>query len=549
MPTLAENRKIRSAYIILLFVFSAIFFRSYHEYLLADFPPDKRLQTATALNFSNGKGISVAYASGEDLTKVKYEQVGLWPPGFPVTLSAIMGLGLSFWQASFILEVIAIVVLFFSLYGIFRLMEKEVLSWIPICFILYQAFTIGMYKVSFTNDLVSLSFSVCALYLLLKISQGDRRHWLFFLFGIISFMPSFYRFSFYPVSLLFPFLLVLYAVFIDKKHLIAGLLAFSITASLVGLQLFYQSTLPTGLSYLDEYHPEAFSRPYWDNLGMFVDLPVEMLTNKYLFKRSLDQIHPALYLLVSSFARVVFVLAVLGLCIKLMRDVKQCGKSFFLLPKNQFLISGLLVCFVVICFLSLLSLRYPHESAHWMPANKWTYVAEARYFNLPLLLLPLLLLIGFQDLFKIKWVKFTTTGIAAAFFTFSLLVNVYYIFKYSGNDFKENASIYYHYHQDIEDYLKGRQSSSGNEAMLFAPADDSGGFSIYASLLQIPLLRINDFEGGIEAQGPVCILLALNESQSQETKESLQNIITKHQLQPVKEFPDLQLKMYELCIP
>ena len=140
-------------------------------------------------------------------------------------------------------------------------------------------------------------------------------------------------------------------------------------------------------------------------------------------------------------------------------------------------------------------------------------------------------------------------GIVAPFFISSLFVSLFYIFKYSGNSFKENASIYYHYHQDVEDYLKGRQSSSGEASLVFAPAGDNAGFGIYASLLKIPLLKMEDLKGGIKTQAPVCILLNLNESQAPETKESLQKIISEYQLQPVKEFPELQVKLFELCIP
>ena len=229
--------------------------------------------------------------------------------------------------------------------------------------------------------------------------------------------------------------------------------------------------------------------------------------------------------------------------------IKKAGRSYFLAPKSQFLSGGLIACFVVICFLSLLSLRYPPEVAGWMPDKKWTYVAEARYFNLVLILFPLVLLIEFQDLFKIMWIKFTIMGTAGAFFIFSVGVSLYYIYKYSGNTFKENASIYYHYHQDIEDYLKERQSFAREESLLFGPAEESDGIGLYASLLQIPLFKITAIEGEIKALSPVCILLNINEKQSPEIKEKLQSFIHKHQLQPVREFPELQLKLYELCLP
>lgn len=550
MSALAEKKINSSHYsLLLLLVFLAILFRSYHEYLLADFPPDKKLQTATAHNFASGNGITIAYASGQDLSETEYKKIGLWPPGFPISLALLMSVGLTAFQAFFVLEVVALSMLFLSLYGIFRLLAEEVLLIIPVCFLLFQAFTISIYKVSFTNDLLSLSFSVCAFFLLLKTTRGNSRWGLLFIFGFISFLPSFYRFSYYPVSLLFPFLLILYALFVDRRRLKAGLFAFFVTCTFVGLQLFYQSTLPTGLSYLNDYYPEGFSGLYWENLALFADLPVEMLTDKYLFRRSLDQIHPALFLVVNSLAWVVFAFTAAALCFRMAVTGKQRGRAYFLTPKNQLLVGGLLVCLVVVCFLALLSLRYPPAVAEWVAGNKWTYVAETRYFGLLLFLFPLLFLIGFQDILKIKWVRIGIMGTGVAFLSFSVGVNLYYTYKYGGNNLKENAAAYYHYSQELESYLKARQASFRSVSLLYAPADGGDGYTLYASLLQIPLLSLKDIEEGINSREPVCILFALSAHQAPEVKDKVEALVAEYQLQVVQEFPDLQLKLYELCVP
>lgn len=292
-------------------MFFAIAFRSYFEWMLFDFGSDKVVQMATAVNLAKGNGISISYVIANDLAKIGYEKIGLWPPGYALGVATLIKIGFSKIIGTLLLEIMAIFILFYSFYQVFKLLKKQIHPLIPVSFFFFYALALQPFNILNTAGLLALSFFVLAFYFLLRIINKRNDLYAWFCLGLFSFLPSFFHFSYYPVSLSLPLLLLLYAYFFNmslKKPAITNLL---ICGILISFQLFYQASLPTGISYLDEYHPSIDGAPYWENLTMFFNLPIYLLTDGYLFKRTIGDVSYYLFLFISSLAGLALVFALI----------------------------------------------------------------------------------------------------------------------------------------------------------------------------------------------------------------------------------------------
>ncbi|MGI8599015.1 MAG: hypothetical protein ACR2KB_07140, partial [Chitinophagaceae bacterium] len=276
-------------WIIIFSLILAIISRSFLEYLLFDFVNDKQVQIATALNFLDGKGISLAYVEANNLSRIIYEKVGLWPPGFVLGIVPFIKMGFSPIRASIIIEIFSIIILFSSFYLIFKLLKKRIHYIIPILFFIFYGFSLHPFNFLFTTGLTALSFCLLAIYFLLRnLSRNDLL--TCFGLGVASFLPSFFHFSYYPISFLLPILFLLYSLFIDVSKRAPAISNVFICILLLAGQFYYQASLPSGINYLSGYYPVTTGFPYWENLKMFLNLPIYLLTDGFILKRTISRI-------------------------------------------------------------------------------------------------------------------------------------------------------------------------------------------------------------------------------------------------------------------
>jgi hypothetical protein len=102
------------------------------------------------------------------------------------------------------------------------------------------------------------------------------------LFAFSSFLTCFFRFAYYPVAILLPILLVLYAWFTDPSKTKAAIFAFLLTGFLIGAQLLYQALMADNVLFLDQYYPETQPRLYFEHLLRFDPIAVNTFMHDFI---------------------------------------------------------------------------------------------------------------------------------------------------------------------------------------------------------------------------------------------------------------------------
>lgn len=534
--------------LVITFIFSAVI-RAFLEWMLFDFVSDKKVQIATALNFLEGNGISLAYVEASDLSKVFYERVGLWPPGFALSIAPFIKLGFSPIRASIIVDVVSIFILFYSFYLIFKLLKNRIHFSIPIIFFVFYGFSLQPFNFLFTSGLAALSFCVFSLYFLVRTLNGKPDYFSWIGLGLASFLPSFFHFSYYPISFILPLLLLLYAFFVEGSKKRCAISNFLICMLLLAGQMYYQASLQTGVNYLSSYHPDTAGAPYWENLKMFMNLPVYLLTDNFTLKRAIEGVNSSLFHLLSIIVGIFFIFSLFQIKKDLYKSFKREGLDFLKKLEAQFVVISLILSWLTIVFLVFLSLKYPPENARWMPDHLWTYVAEARYFAPVIILLPVALIVGLWKYLQKPLVRVSFMILFLSGLLFSTSVNLYYIFKYGSGTPEENFVQYYHHSYEFENYLKEELLKSEEHLLVYAKISDFDEYIYYPMMHTIPLVKPEVFQKELKASSPVKILLNSHDKLEPEAKETIQRLVDEYNLSPVQEFPDLGMVIYELNLP
>src|SRR5690606_33289998 len=147
---------------------------------------------------------------------------------------------------------------------------------------------------------------------------------------------------------------------------------------------------------------------------------------------------------------------------------KKEGLDWLKNPLLQFPTICLSLSCLFVFFIIFLSLKYPAESAAWMPNNVWTYVAEARYFAPIIITMPIALTMAlWKKEFK-QPLKTILLVLLTLCFLFSTAVNLFYLHKYGAGTFEENYSKYYHHSLEFEYYLEQAKATSQDHLLIYA---------------------------------------------------------------------------------
>ena len=194
----------------------ALLIRAHATMMLPDLPPDKLRQLATARQWAEGKGVSLAYAQTDDLASFRYVPVGVWPPGYAVLAGTFLKLGLDYVKASLLADLVGILFFFLGLFFIAKLLQPYLSPPFSVGLFLYFSVAYSPFRLIFSTDLLSLGFFISAFALMLYLIQNAAKlpkkqvYLLALVMAALAFLPSFFRFSYYPLSFALPSLMLLY---------------------------------------------------------------------------------------------------------------------------------------------------------------------------------------------------------------------------------------------------------------------------------------------------------------------------------------------------
>ena len=218
----------RTTILIILFLL-AFSLRIWHQVVFYDLGPDKMRQIPAAGNYARGNGIADCTVAVNNLSEVTCEPQNWWASGYPFLIGWLYYFSGDFIVSDYILISFALLILFFSAFIIFESINhsSEIVS--PFfLFLLFSAFSFTPYHYLTTTELLSLAFLAAGCAASIFIIKGSY-FLACILAGLLFFLSSFLKYSYYPFLITLPLTLFLILLFTRKKQLIHSIIIYSVT--------------------------------------------------------------------------------------------------------------------------------------------------------------------------------------------------------------------------------------------------------------------------------------------------------------------------------
>lgn len=308
-----------------------------------------------------------------DLSKIVYEPLTNWPPGYSAILAPFYILfDGNYLFAGLTLNIICSVVLIIVTRLILLLLDVPL--YITNIHTLIAGFFIYHFYFISSSDAVMATFFTLALYytiLLLKNNQHWKRKTSVII--LCLFICGFIKFLFIPVVFIIPVYLI-WKGYIEKQFSIkkSGIFSFLILTILFGGLLIYQNNLSGSVAYISEpgrgFFPEHLLEAY------------PFIPGSFLRTETISTIIPdnltllSVIFIISQWIHLVLLL-LFGIFI-LKRVISHRSKRTS--PESDFFYLAFFVSLAITFILAFLSVRIEKEV--WDSGITWTYIEEQRYY-------------------------------------------------------------------------------------------------------------------------------------------------------------------------
>lgn len=390
---------------------------------------DYMLINSAAQNLIDGHGMGFIRSSPEDLSAFYFEGLRLWPPLVTLTTTLFLKFTGSFNLADISLLSITLLGLIRVLY----LFCKEIglnTQYIIYVFIVF-ALNPELIKRPGFSDLAAALFCIWALLVLVRELKKDKHTNTvqLLIISFLFFLPSSFRYQYYPVSLLFPFYLLASAFFLKEKKLITwSVLSLSLVILFIFLQeyfLFLYTSQP-----IEQSLAMDKSGFFLFNLQNFYPFVFKTFLNiSYIENTWSTLLNPVryIYYIITALLLFAFVIfAVRSFVIRLQQEKENKDQQGL----KQTLSTLTTIPFLLLPVAVLVGLSLTHNSRTGQPGG-WTYVNEGRYYIVPSILLLVLTFWLVQE----KWAIWSVTlkRILVMMFTLSIVYNLTLTLKFYYN--------------------------------------------------------------------------------------------------------------------
>ena len=383
---------------------------------------DARVQITLAKNFLAGKGLGVTKYFAADLNTPVFDTTQLFAPGVSFIIMPFLKLfNNDEYKALMALD---IVICIFFVIAVRSLGKK---AGLPIALNNILTLIAGCTQYTFfmsgtSSDTIGLTLILFGLSILVDIIENPGRKKLVFLllYSLIFFLPSFFRYMYLPVSLLFPIIIIAFGIFYKNKTLrITGAWLFAFVVSFIILMLSLSSWLNGSSLYVIDTGRGIF----FDQLIHWYPYIPAAFINIDFVAQLIAKVTGVSYLNAFIFFEVVNIVFFLFLVFQLVRWF--LFKRIQLSKSSIFILSGTAISLCILSLLAYFALTYkPQLYGIYL----WNYNYESRYFAFIYIFLPILILLflsfysSFLKSFIFKCILFT-----AAFLLFIEVIHgVYY---------------------------------------------------------------------------------------------------------------------------
>jgi hypothetical protein len=339
---------------------------------------DGSFQVMATQNLLHGHGVSLAKVLPGDLSSTFYEPLINWPPGYSFLLAPFYFLTGNYVTAGIFVDILSAWLLIISSRKLLKALN------VPLHLVNMYTFITGFFLYYFyvvaSTDAIGISLFVTAFYFTIAILKKEKLlAFRIFLFSSLLVIIAFLKYLFIPVAFLIPLFLVAYGLKNRERRLTrTGLLSFAVLLIAVAALLVYQKSVSGSAAYISSpergFFPGHLAAAYPFIPGAVVQ-PGSVrgvLPGKDFY-----------HLVFISYQVIHWILFVLFTCY-LFTFIFRSRLKNIALAESYFVISWF-VSITITALLLILSLTVAKEEI--IPGLFWTYLEEARYYGLPVVLI------------------------------------------------------------------------------------------------------------------------------------------------------------------
>jgi len=339
---------------------------------------DMTFQILGAQHFLDGNGISDLVIQSSDLSAITYFNLTKWPPVFSLLYIPFYILfGKNYIAAAIAMGIVAAIGLIFVTRAILKTLD------LPIVYInLFTLLTgfFGYYFYTIPNtDPVGITIFLFACYLCLKIiKKGKTSNADLFLFMLALLASGLFKYLFLLPAMVIPFFLILKGHYLQNKNLMkGGIISFLVLLFVFGGFLLFQKINTGDVAYI-----QSTARGFFpENLNSFFPF----LSGSFLrpdtvdyFLRSNSNFSTLIFKGFQIISSIGFILIIVLLFrSRPLKTIKNTNIT------SDFLLLSFLISISLISILIYLSVTVGKEIYDF---SKWTYVQEARYYGIIIVL-------------------------------------------------------------------------------------------------------------------------------------------------------------------
>lgn len=337
---------------------------------------DASYQLLATENFLHGHGLSISHISNLDLSTIQYETLINWPPGYSLLIAPLFVLtGHNYVLSGIMLDFLFAAILVVYLRKILLLYATPL--YLINIFTLFSGFFIYSFYFIASSDSVTITFFCVGLYYLLAQVQGHLNGTRYTIVSGICFSACvLIKYLFIPIAATIPAIYLL-RVFetrnnsLKKYAIVTGSL---VLCTIAGVILFQK--LNAGSSLYISSTGRGFFPEHLLNIYPFI-------LSGFLRPETVRELLPtAAFGQFYALMKTLNILLFLFMVYYCFRQIKTTHSNPS--DRNLFL-SFLLISVITLGLLSFLSITVSKEEI--LPGVFWTYVEEARYYGLVVVLL------------------------------------------------------------------------------------------------------------------------------------------------------------------
>ena len=370
-----------------------ILLRVEHRYFYRNFYVDTEIQIAAAANLLKANGLSLAQADPLSLS-ISYQPLFGFTPGYSLLMIPPYLLLKNWIWASFLLDCVAIILLFAAIHLWFRFTFEKKRNTYYSLFLVFAAFSPAPFHYLTASGLWACATFAWGLYALYRIlDEPSDKKWMFQAILILAmFFSVLLRYAYVSVAILPPIMMAFVAWQKKDKGLCSmAIINMLMLSLLLGGLAIYQYSIQGSVNYL-----QASSRGFFPAHLLSID-PFPFKAFVYYgipHELYVKELSAYLYVGLKSIS---YICSAFILFLLLFHWIKPGAlrNTAISSPKmGTWLLISLCVIFANVAILAYLSLKVPAESWNW--TSFWTYVMESRYY-MPSMLVILLSVYGLAE--------------------------------------------------------------------------------------------------------------------------------------------------------